>query len=279
MARNLQTPISFPTSRTLRQFFTTPFTPGAIEKIVVTGVGSGFTDFAAGITITDPTGSGFVGQVINNNGVIANVIIKYGGSGYTAPVVSFTGGSGATAIATARPMTGTYPGLSIVFQQRQIYAASENDPISIFGSRIKEFSNFSPAISLSMMMHLSSHSTPKPLLDPPFARNSRWAACNDAEQYLAVDGWWTEMMHARRQMRLAEPQATPASCAQAAHVGREFAVRGRQRSYCSLTFLSTVFIAHTAARIKASCPRICSALAETLSGGLTSRARSKLCGV
>lgn len=120
-----------------------PFAPGAIEKITVTAGGSGYTDFSAAINITDPTGSGFVGHVVvDDDGKVATVVVKYGGTGYTAPVISFTGGSGATATAEVRELTGTYPALSTVFQQRQTYAASENDPIDIWGSRIKQFSNF-----------------------------------------------------------------------------------------------------------------------------------------
>lgn len=119
-----------------------PFSPGAIEKITITAVGAGHTDFTNTVTITDPNGSGFVGQVIvNDSAALANVITKYGGGGYTAPVVVFSAGTG-TATATARPLTGTYPALSAVFQQRQIYAASENEPITLWGSRIKQFSNF-----------------------------------------------------------------------------------------------------------------------------------------
>jgi hypothetical protein len=121
-----------------------PFAPGAIEKIVITAGGAGYNDFVAAVSITDPTGSGFVGQaVVNDAGEVTNVIIKYGGEGYTAPVVVFSGGgAGAVAVATTRPLTGTYPALSAVFQQRQLYGASENDPITIWGSRIKQFSNF-----------------------------------------------------------------------------------------------------------------------------------------
>lgn len=120
-----------------------PFVPGAIENITISAVGAGYTDFSSQVSIADPNGSGFVGHVVvNDTGGVAVVNIKYGGSGFTAPVVSFTGGAGATAIATTRPLTGTYPALSIVFQQRQIYAASENEPITLWGSRIKQFNNF-----------------------------------------------------------------------------------------------------------------------------------------
>ena len=121
-----------------------PFAPGAIEKIVVTAGGNGdYNDFLAEVSITDPTGVEFVGHVVvDDTDDVSTVNIKYGGSGYTAPVISFTTGTGATATATVRPLSGTYPSLSIVFQQRQIYAASENDPITLWGSRIKQLSNF-----------------------------------------------------------------------------------------------------------------------------------------
>lgn len=121
-----------------------PFAPGAIEKITITNDGSGYTPFATTVSITDPTGSGFEGQcIVDDTGQIVNVIVKYGGENYTAPVVSFAGGgAGATATATVRALTGTYPALSSIYQQRQIYAASINEPITTWGSRIKQYNNF-----------------------------------------------------------------------------------------------------------------------------------------
>jgi hypothetical protein len=121
--------------------FDNPFAPGAIERIVVTAPGAGYVDFVTGVTITDPTGTGAFARAVVAGGGVTNAILKYGGHGYTAPVVSF-GAGGATAIADVRPLTGTYPALSIIFQQRQIYAASLNAPTTIWGSRIKQFSNF-----------------------------------------------------------------------------------------------------------------------------------------
>lgn len=120
-----------------------PFAPGAIEKITVTNPGTGYDDFSATVAVAGGGGSGFVGQVIvDASGKISNVLVKYGGSDYSSPVVTFTTGTGATAVATVRPLTGTYPALSVVFQQRQVYAATDNDPITLWGSRIKQFSNF-----------------------------------------------------------------------------------------------------------------------------------------
>ena len=122
--------------------FNNPFAPGAVEKIAISSGGTGYTDFASGVGITDPTGTQFVGQAIVQGGAITNILVKYGGKNYTAPVVTFSGGASATGVATVRPLSGTYPALSCVYQQRQIYAASLNDPTTIWGSRIKQFSNF-----------------------------------------------------------------------------------------------------------------------------------------
>ncbi len=118
-----------------------PFAPGAIEKIVVSGGGAGYDDFVAAATMTG--GTGFEGHpVIDDSGAVATVNIKYGGEGFVGAALTVSTGAGATFTITTRPLTGTYPALSGVFQQRQIYAASENDPITIWGSRIKQFSNF-----------------------------------------------------------------------------------------------------------------------------------------
>lgn len=122
-----------------------PFEPGAITSITITADGSGYT-YASSVSASGAggTGTGFVGQVIvDDSGNIVNVIIKNGGSGYVEPVtITFGGGSGATATAEVRPLTGTYPALSSIFQQRQVFAASENEPITVWGSQYKRFENF-----------------------------------------------------------------------------------------------------------------------------------------
>lgn len=121
-----------------------PFAPGAIEKITVTAGGTGYPPFGTTVTINDFYGSGFDGQVItNDDGEVVNVVIKNGGFGYRDPTVSFSSGTGAEGTVEFRPLTGTYPAVSALFQQRQVYGASYNAPITVWGSRIKQFSNFS----------------------------------------------------------------------------------------------------------------------------------------
>lgn len=124
-----------------------PFKPGAITSITITVDGAGYTPTSTvSVVGAGATGTDFVGRVIvDDTGQIVNVEILSGGSGYVEPVaVTFAGGgAGATATATARPMTGTYPALSAIFQQRQVYAASFNEPITVWGSQYKRFGNFS----------------------------------------------------------------------------------------------------------------------------------------
>lgn len=124
-----------------------PFEPGAVISITITADGAGYTPTSTvSVSGAGATGSGFAGRVIvDDAGNIVNVEILNGGAGYVEPLtVTFGGaGAGATATGEAREMTGTYPALSTIFQQRQVYAASENEPITVWGSQYKRFDNFS----------------------------------------------------------------------------------------------------------------------------------------
>ena len=119
-----------------------PFAPGAITSIKVTAGGAGYTP--ASVLTMGGGGSDFDGQVItDDSGAIVAVVIKNGGEGYVTPTLSASLGAGATFDVSARAMTGTYPSLSRIFQQRQVYAASFNNPITLWGSQYKRFDNFS----------------------------------------------------------------------------------------------------------------------------------------
>lgn len=121
-----------------------PFAPGSIEYIEVTGGGSGYGVFGTSVSITDPDGSGFIGRaIVSSAGAIVGVKVLSGGEGYTSPSVVFTGaGTSAAGDAETSPILGTYPALAAIYQQRQVYAASTLDPVTVWGSRIKRFSDF-----------------------------------------------------------------------------------------------------------------------------------------
>lgn len=120
-----------------------PFAPGAITSVRVTAGGSGYT--SAPSVSASGGGSDFAARaIINDSGAVVNILILNGGAGYSSPTISISGGggTGATATATARALTGTYPSLSCIFQQRQLYAASFEDPITLWGSQTGRFNNF-----------------------------------------------------------------------------------------------------------------------------------------
>ena len=120
-----------------------PFTGGAIETIELGLLGSGYSRDATFVTATG-SGTGFLGQgVVNSSGQVVDVLIITPGRGYVNPVLSFSGGgSGATATAAASPITGIYPAVSSIFQQRQIYAATAAKPLTLWASRPGKYSNF-----------------------------------------------------------------------------------------------------------------------------------------
>lgn len=121
-----------------------PFSDSRIDHVNITAGGTGYTP-ASTFTVTDAGGgTGFIGYPIVNNttGALIGVKIINGGSGYVTPVAVISVGSGATVTFDISPATGMWPGLNGVHQQRQVYAASDNDPLNIWGSRPGLFDNF-----------------------------------------------------------------------------------------------------------------------------------------
>lgn len=122
-----------------------PFADGAIEYIQVTAGGTGYSRTS---TVSATIGTGFVGNpIVSGGGVLLGIVVIKGGSGYTgATVISVSGGSGATVTVDLTPATGNNPAVSTVFQQRQIFGATENNPLSVWGSRPDKFTNFDTSL-------------------------------------------------------------------------------------------------------------------------------------
>lgn len=130
-------------------YFDNPFAHGAVLDVAVTAGGSGYavTDT---ISISGGGGSGFRAELIVIGGVIKAVEIVNPGSGYSSPTVTITaGGSGATFSVTLSESSGRNPYTSAIFQQRQMYAGLDVEPLSIFGSRVGYLSNFSTSVVLN----------------------------------------------------------------------------------------------------------------------------------
>jgi hypothetical protein len=125
------------------QLHLNPFAPGAVEYLTITNSGSGYTDM--NITLTDATGTGFICEPILTDGLLTGVLVLRRGEGYTAPTVNISGsgGSGAAATANLGPASGTYPATSLVYNQRQWFFGTKNDPMRLYASRSEgDLTNF-----------------------------------------------------------------------------------------------------------------------------------------
>lgn len=122
-----------------------PFADGAIEYIQVTSGGSGYTRTS---TVSASGGTGFIGQaVVDNSGTLLAIVIIKGGSGYnSSTVISVTDGTGATVTVDLTPASGNNPAVSSVFQQRQVFAATTNNPLTVWGSRPGNFLNHDTSV-------------------------------------------------------------------------------------------------------------------------------------
>lgn len=120
-----------------------PFVNGTVEWINVTNPGSGYAKTAA-ISLTDPTGTGFVGApIVDDAGRLIGVKVINGGEGYTNPSALITGGgTGAAVNVILSPQQGNYPSVSDTFQKRQIFAATLNEPLTLWGSKPEQPNNF-----------------------------------------------------------------------------------------------------------------------------------------
>lgn len=154
--------------------FFSPFKPSAVLNIQMTNQGAGYNPNTATVSIA--TGTGFIGYPVvepgfpdptalppsgggiggsssggvtaNTTGPITGVLIYANGTGYTiSSAVTFSGGTGATAaVKEVSPASGIFPGVSTVFQQRRIYAASTALPLTIFGSQPGDEQNFNSGV-------------------------------------------------------------------------------------------------------------------------------------
>jgi len=124
-----------------------PFAPGQILDVVPTAGGTTYTQGATTATITDPTGTGArIAPIVTGDAVTAFLVLEPG-INYTNPTVVITGdGSGAAATATVGPSTGVNPAVSCYFQQRQMYASTNNKPQTIWASRPGAFNNMDISI-------------------------------------------------------------------------------------------------------------------------------------
>jgi hypothetical protein len=127
-----------------------PFAEGAIVYIDVLSSGSSFARDVT-MTVTDPTGSGFIGYPvvhIGNNSNVGSVVgfwILDGGKNYTNPTITLSQGGTFTYDVELSAAEGLNPAVSAVYQQRQLYSGSDQNPLVVYGSKPGNLSDFSEA--------------------------------------------------------------------------------------------------------------------------------------
>lgn len=126
--------------------FRDPFAPGQIQGLEVTAGGTGWADAAPPTLTFTGTGGNASGYcIIDDTGAVSGTVLVTPGEWSANPTVTATGGagSGATIVSTGiTPLIGTYPSCCAYFQQRQAFAASDNDPQTIWMSQVGNVFNF-----------------------------------------------------------------------------------------------------------------------------------------
>lgn len=125
-----------------------PFARSAITGFTIVHGGSGYVQSSTSVLIISSAGFGFVGVPVVEGGIIVAILVENGGELYAATdtvVISGVGG-GAEATLIIGPATGTYPSAVSYFQQRRVYAATQNQPDTYFMSVPGDFVNFDSSI-------------------------------------------------------------------------------------------------------------------------------------
>lgn len=127
-----------------------PFTLGTITGYTITNPGAAYPVGGTTLTVTGAGGATAVAlpilstNIVGATGTIIGMVIVEPGYGITnGAAVTAAGGGGAGFAATVQTLTGTInPAVSAYFQQRQLFASTNNRPLTIFGSRPGFYNNF-----------------------------------------------------------------------------------------------------------------------------------------
>jgi hypothetical protein len=129
-----------------------PFAQGSITAAPLTAGGAnyggnGTAPLSSAATITSSHGVGAVLYPIyyaSGSFPIGSIWVANQGENYeTGDTVAISGtGAGATAVLTVGPEAGTYPGAVAYFQERRVYASTQNNPDTYFFSQNGLYRNF-----------------------------------------------------------------------------------------------------------------------------------------
>lgn len=124
-----------------------PFARGSILGAEAATQGAAYVQATTSVTINTTTGSGAVITPVVSGGAVVAYIVDNEGENYadTDTMTVVGAGAGATGTLTIGPQTGTYPSVPSYFQQRRVYAGSQNEPDTYHMSQPGAYSNFDSA--------------------------------------------------------------------------------------------------------------------------------------
>lgn len=127
-----------------------PFARGAVIGATRTNGGASYVQASTTAVVSSTTGSGAVLAPVVDGGVVVAIIIQNGGENYrstdTIVITDSGGGAGAAFTLNVGPLTGTYPGVPAYFQARRAYAATLNNPDTLYLSQTGAYQNMDSAI-------------------------------------------------------------------------------------------------------------------------------------
>lgn len=122
-----------------------PFARGAVTGLTRLAAGTSYAQSSTTATITSATGTGAVLAPVVVGGFLVAIIVENSGEKYLPgdPVViaDSGGGTGASYTLQVGPQTGTYPSVPGYFQSRRAYAATLNNPDTLYFSQTGSYTN------------------------------------------------------------------------------------------------------------------------------------------
>ena len=119
-----------------------PFSPGQITEVVIDNSGGGYSTVTLSVSTLTGAGENLVPVIIGGQ-LVAITVVDGGANFAPGDSLVITGdGTGASGHLILGPSTGTWPSVVAYFQQRRVYASTENNPDTYYMSRPGAYLDF-----------------------------------------------------------------------------------------------------------------------------------------
>ncbi|WP_439392327.1 hypothetical protein ACRQ5Q_22285 [Bradyrhizobium sp. PMVTL-01] len=127
-----------------------PFARGQVVSCTAVATGAAYVQATTTATIISATGTGATLAPVVVGGAVVAIIVKTAGQDYKAGdaivIADSGGGAGANYTLNVGAQSGTYPSVPGYFQSRRLYAATINNPDTLFGSQTGSYTNMDSSV-------------------------------------------------------------------------------------------------------------------------------------